>query len=79
MFFEKDIDSSLKFTRIDTNRSVEVTYNPNHVLPHENMQDLMKKMITKKASEDEKVEFGKLWQDRVERISNNIEKVITIN
>lgn len=79
MYFEKDINASIKFTRVDTNISVEVDYNPNHILPHENMQPLMKKMITKVATVEEKVEFGKLWQDRVERISQNIDKVITIN
>lgn len=79
MFFEKEIDSSLKFTRIDTNKSVEITYNPNHIPPHEDMQGLMKKMIIKVATDEEKIEFGKLWQQRVEDISNNINKVITVN
>ncbi len=42
------------------------------------MQELMQKCITKTANEDERTEFGKLWQERVELISKNIEDVIKI-
>jgi len=78
MSFESDITSNVKFTRKDTNKSVEVIYNPSEFPPKKEMQELMQKCITKKASENEKLEFGKLWQSRVEEISKNIDKVITV-
>ncbi|MBL0721740.1 MAG: hypothetical protein JJV88_04085 [Sulfurovum sp.] len=58
----------VRLTRLDNNQSVEVNYNPSSVMPSPNMQPLMGKMMKNMASEDEKIEFGKLWQDRVEKI-----------
>ncbi|PLY04354.1 MAG: hypothetical protein C0625_16900 [Arcobacter sp.] len=78
MSFESDITSNVKFTRRDTLQSVEVIYNPSQFSPKPKMQELMQKCISKSANENEKLEFGKLWQDRVEEISRNIDKVITI-
>lgn len=76
LFFEKEISSNVKFTRLDTQESVEVFYDPSSILFDENMQILMKKMIQKLATKEEKIKFGILWQERVEKISNNINKVI---
>lgn len=78
MSFENKISSSVKFIRTDTNESVEVIYNPSMYPPKKQMQELMQKCITKTANEDERTEFGKLWQERVELISKNIEDVIKI-
>lgn len=78
MSFESNIDCDVKFTRKDTNKSVEVFYNPSLFPPKKEMQELMQKCITKTADENEKLEFGKLWQQRVEEISNNIDKVIKV-
>ncbi len=78
MSFENKISSSVKFIRTDINESVEVIYNPSMYPPKKQMQELMQKCITKTANEDERTEFGKLWQERVELISKNIEDVIKI-
>ena len=78
MSFETNIDCDVKFTRKDTNKSVEVFYNASLFPPKKEMQELMQKCITKTADENEKLEFGKLWQSRVEEISNNIDKVIKV-
>lgn len=79
MAFEKDInDASVRFTRLDTQKSVDVTYNASSIPPHADMNFLMQKCIQGTASSEEKLEFGKLWQQRVEAISNNIENVISI-
>ena len=48
------------------------------VLPQPTMSMLMEKCVRGTASADEKKEFGKVWQKRVEDISNNIEKVIKV-
>lgn len=78
MSFENKISSSVKFIRTDTNERVEVIYNPSMYPPKKQMQELMQKCITKTANEEERTEFGKLWQERVELISKNIEDVIKI-
>ncbi|MFA6789293.1 MAG: FmdE family protein [Arcobacteraceae bacterium] len=78
MFFEADIQGSVKFTRKDTGESVEVLYNPSSITPDVNMPTLMQKCISKTANEPEQKEFGRLWQLRVEDISNHIEEVIWV-
>ncbi len=68
MFFNAKIDSSARFTRIDTGKSIDVYYNPNIVPPSPQMQPLMQKVMTQTATPDEIKAFGKLWQERVEKI-----------
>lgn len=38
----------------------------------------MQKSIQGTATNEERIEFGRLWQKRVEDISNNINQVINI-
>jgi formylmethanofuran dehydrogenase subunit E len=78
MFFEADIQGSVKFTRRDTKQSVEVAYNPSAIAPDVNMPTLMQKCIAKTATAIEQKEFGRLWQKRVEDISNHIEEVVFV-
>jgi len=78
MDFNSSIDCSARFTRIDTNESIDIIYNPTSVKPNPNMQPLMQKMMKGSASKDEIQEFGKLWQDRVQRIFENYNSVIDI-
>ena len=79
MTFSADVKASARFTRLDTNVSVEVTYNPSSVMPQPQMQVLMKKIMSASATKDEKIEFGLLWQDRVKRILiDNANEVISI-
>lgn len=78
MFFEADIRGSVKFTRRDTKQSVEVVYNPSVIAPDVNMPTLMQKCIARTANENEQKKFGRLWQLRVEDISNHIEEVIWV-
>ncbi len=68
MDFDSDITSSAKFTRTDTGKSVEVFYNPSMVGGNPKTQFLMQKVLMGEASEDEKLEFGNLWQERVKAI-----------
>ncbi len=78
--YNAQISAEVRLTRTDTGKSVEIDYNPSSVLPSPQMQPLMGKMMQKMASNEEKKEFGRLWQDRVERIliSENRDKLITI-
>ena len=80
MKFEKDINgASVRFTRIDTLKSVDVFYDASSIKPHEDMNFLMQKYLQGNATSEEKKEFAKLWQKRVEEISNNIDEVIKID
>ena len=78
MFFEKEISSDIKFTRLDTNKSVGVFYNPNSIEGDSSLPVLMQKVIAKKASDDELKEFKKLWQKRVESIAMKVDEVVTL-
>ncbi len=78
MFFERNIVSNARFTRVDTQSSVDVFYDASSVGMSEELQPLMQKYLAKKANEDEQKKFGKLWQQRVEEISNKVDEVISI-
>jgi len=78
MEFSQNINSNVKFTRVDTGASVSVTYNPNSIPPKAQMQPLMQKIMQGIATPQEKKAFGEAWQDRVERIFANINEVVKI-
>jgi hypothetical protein len=79
MKFDQDINgANVRFTRMDTLKSVDVFYDGSSVKPHEDMNFLMEKSLQGKATTEEKIEFGKLWQKRVEDIFDNIQEVINI-
>lgn len=78
MFFEREINSNIRFSRRDTGKKVDVFYNISDISMSERLQELMKKSISKNASIEEQKEFGKLWQQRVENIFLNMDKVIKI-
>ena len=78
MFFNQDINSSARFSSLSQNKSVDIYYNPNTIPPSKELKPLMEKIMQQKASLDDKKLFGKLWQERVENIFKNIDKVITI-
>ncbi len=53
------------FERIDTGKKVSVTYNPSVVPSNPEMGKLMPLLISGKASREEIIKFGNLWQERV--------------
>ncbi|MEA3490414.1 MAG: FmdE family protein [Campylobacterota bacterium] len=63
-----DITCEVRLTRIDSGASVELDYNPSTIPPSPQMLPLMKKMMQQMASDEERVAFGMLWQERVEKI-----------
>ena len=77
MQFNTNINSAVKFTRVDTKQSVEVNYDPSSVGGSPKQQELMGKIMQGKATLEDKKEFTELWQDRVKRISESIDNVIT--
>lgn len=79
MFFNADIKSSVRFTRVDNNKSVDVTYNPQEVKPNPKMMQLMKKLGSGEATTEDVKEFGGMWQDRVKRIFENLDAVVEVS
>jgi hypothetical protein len=71
MDFTADINSSARFTRVDTGVSVDVYYNPTVVPPLPDMQPLMQKVMGGTAEPEDIKAFGIFWQERVERILIN--------
>ncbi|HUH42129.1 MAG TPA: FmdE family protein [Sulfurimonas sp.] len=78
MKFDADINSAVKFTRVDTGKSVEVYYDPSSIGGSPKMQQLMQKIMGGMANNEEVKEFGSLWQDRVKRIFENIPAVTKV-
>jgi len=77
MHFNADITSSMRL--VDrSGKTVDIDYDPNGLAPNPKMSPLMQKVLSKKATEEEKIEFKELWQERVERILKFPEVVITI-
>ena len=73
MSFDANIEGEIKFTRLDTGKSVETVYNP-QAPPHKNQQILMQKIMQGIASDSDKLEFASIWQNRVkETLIDNID------
>jgi len=81
MDFNAPISSSARFTRVDNGKSVDVFYNPSSVGGDPKMGLLMQKTIQEEASDDEKLSFKQMWQERVKLIliehSDNSEVIKT--
>jgi len=78
MKFGVEMSPEIEFMRLDTKQKVGVSYNPSCINPHPKLQNLMSKMVQNIVTDDEKIEFGKLWQDRVKRIFENIDGVVVV-
>ncbi|MDC7243748.1 MAG: hypothetical protein PQJ44_07440 [Sphaerochaetaceae bacterium] len=78
MFFNTDITSSVRFSTIDSSKSVDVYYHAARVYPEEKQSELLQKIKMGLASKEEIKEFGILWQKRVENIFLNVDDVIEI-
>jgi len=66
--YDVPMTGEVKLTRMDTQESVTLSYDPSSVLPNPMMQPLMGKSMQGLASSEEQKAFGKLWQERVEKI-----------
>jgi hypothetical protein len=62
------MQGEVKLTRLDTQQSVTLSYDPSSVPADPMMQPLMGKSLKNLASQEEKKTFGALWQKRVEAI-----------
>jgi len=78
MGFNATIESSARFTRVDTQKSVDVIYNHSSISTNPEMLRLMKKLGSGEATQEDVKTFGELWQDRVKRIFENLDEVIEV-
>jgi hypothetical protein len=79
--YDADIPLAIRLTRLDTNESVDVAIDSSSVPGNPAMKPLMAKSLQGLASQEEKNEFKKLWQQRVEAMLVNDalwEQMITI-
>lgn len=80
--YNEPIMGEVKFTRMDTDASVVISYDPSSIPADEKMKPLMIKGIQGIATDEEKKAFQMLWQQRVENIllsSELWDKLITIH
>ncbi|MEN8251133.1 MAG: hypothetical protein ABFS32_19525 [Bacteroidota bacterium] len=70
-----DIQSNVRLTRLDTNKSIEVNYMPLKVVKP---STIMQSVLGPAATEESKKEFPKRWQEMVKTIFDNADKVISL-
>lgn len=75
LFFGVRMESNVRFTRLDINKSVDVSYMPGRVV---NSGEIMQSAVGPDATEESKLSFPKRWQEMVETIFNNADKVIDL-
>jgi len=76
--YDADISGELRFTRLDSMTSVTVNYDPSSISADPMQMALMQKMMQGSATKEDAEQFGKLWQDRVRRVLESKEKVISV-
>ncbi len=75
LFYGVNMESDVRFTRLDTNKSIEVTYDLSKAV---NPGVILRSAIAPDATEEDKRTFSKRWQEMVKTIFDNADKVIKI-
>ena len=70
-----NINSNVRFTRLDTNKSVEVKYNPQSIV---SPGEIMQSAIGPNATAETKRTFGARWQEMVKTVLENADSVIEV-
>ncbi|MGD9717977.1 MAG: hypothetical protein AB7U24_01955 [Sulfurimonadaceae bacterium] len=78
LHFNVAMEGQMRLKRLDTAQSVELFYDPSLVAPSPKMQSLMQKILQNQANQDEKREFGMLWQERVAKILQRPQEVVRV-
>ncbi len=68
LFFAVEMQSEMRFTRLDTNQSVQVVANLQRIPASPRLPTLMASCIANTATQAEVAEFRQLWQERVRSI-----------
>ncbi len=75
LFYEADIDSDVRFTRVDTQESIEIDYRPKRVV---NPMAILMSAIGENAKKEDIESFPVRFQEMVKTIFENSDKVIDI-
>jgi len=75
LFFNADIDTDVRFTRVDINESVGVNYKPQGVV---NPMAILMSAIGENATQEDKESFPRRFQEMVKTVLENGDKVIEI-
>ena len=75
LFFGADIQSNVRFTRTDTEQSVEVSYMPGRVV---SSGEIMQSALGPDATEESIKSFQLKWQEMIRSIFKNADKVIDV-
>ncbi|BAF70914.1 FmdE family protein [Nitratiruptor sp. SB155-2] len=73
LFFSKGFSSQVRLKRIDTQKHIDLSYDPSIVPPHPQMKELMQTVLMGKGGIEERKKFQTLWQERVAKILLNKE------
>lgn len=76
------MEGEVTLTRVDTDDSVSISYNPSIIPADEKMMPLMGKNLKNIASDEEKALFKTLWQERVKKIllsKEMLNKMVTLH
>jgi hypothetical protein len=75
LFYEADIETDVRFTRLDTGKSIGVDYRPKRVV---NPMAILKSAIGPDAKEEDIKSFPVRFQAMVKTVFENADKVIDI-
>ncbi len=75
MFYGKEMKGNVRFTRLDTGESVEVSYNPEVVVTP---SAIVQSAFGPDATEESRKSFPKRWQEMVKTIFDHADKVVKI-
>ncbi len=75
LFFGVDMDADVRFTRLDTGKSVEVNYRPAKVVTP---KKILMSAIGPEATEESKASFPKRWQEMIKMIFDHADEVIEV-
>jgi len=75
LFYNTDIDGFVRFTRIDTGKSVVVKYNPANVIQSGN---IMMSALGPQATDESKAAFPIKWQEMIKTLFENIDQVVEV-
>lgn len=80
--YSMPMEGEVTLTRLDTNKSISISYNPSIIPADEKIMPLMGKNLKNITSNEEKILFKTLWQERVKKIllsKELLNKMITLH
>ncbi len=73
MRFDADIPGEIAFTRRDTGACVVASYSAREVPPAPMTMPLLQRILAGQASDEQRGDFARAWQDRVRRILESVD------